>query len=121
MKIKSLFLAFASVVAGIYLTSPEGKKAREGFRKKKSTFEPVIKDLLKQAQLILDGAKEISSVELRQNIRSLTNSAKNQLLKIDLEKSLETIQEAIKVASKKIRKAFNETKNPKQIATTKKH
>ena len=120
MKFKSIFLIIASAIAGIYLTSPEGKNAREALKKKKSAFEPIIKDLLKQANLLLSGAKEINSEEIKTNVNFLLKSAKKQLLNIDLEKALETIQDAIKVANSKIRKAYNESQTTKKRIIKKK-
>lgn len=109
MGVKTWVAMAAAAVAGIYLTSEEGKKAREALKKKKSTFEPVIKDLIKQANEVLDGTKKINSEEIRANIELLVNEAKNTLVSIDLEKTVDTIKDAIKVASKKIRDASNES------------
>lgn len=108
MGIKTWIAMAGAAVAGIYLTSEEGKKAREALRKKKSTFEPIIKDLLKQANEVLDGSKKINSEEIRANVELLVNEAKNTLVSIDLEKTVDTIKEAVAVASKKIRTATNE-------------
>lgn len=123
MGVKTWVAMAAAAVAGIYLTSEEGKKAREALKKKKSTFEPVIKDLLKQANEVLDGTKKINSEEIRANIELLVNEAKNTLVSIDLEKTVDTIKDAIKVASKKIRDASNESDTKvvpvKKVQTTK--
>ena len=109
MGVKTLFAMAAAAVGGIYLTSEEGKKAREALQKKKSTFEPIIKDLLKQANSVLEGSKKINSDEIRANVEVLVNEAKKTLIDLDIEKAADGIRDAIKVASKKIRLAANET------------
>ena len=110
MAVKTLFAMAAAAVGGIYLTSEEGKKAREALQKKKSTFEPIIKDLLKQANSVLEGSKKINSDEIRANVEVLVNEAKKTLIDLDIEKAADGIRDAIKVASKKIRLATNETR-----------
>lgn len=121
MGLKTWIAMAGAAVAGIYLTSEEGKKAREALKKKKSTFEPIIKDLLKQANEVLDGTKKINSEEIRANVELLVNEAKNTLVSIDLEKTVDTIKDAIQVASKKIRVASNDaetqTISVKKVAT----
>lgn len=119
MALKTLFSMAAAAIGGIYLTSDEGKKAREALQKKKSTFEPIIKDLLKQAGEILEGSKKINSDEIRANTEKLISEAKNTLVDIDPEKAIDTIQEAIKVASKKIREASNTVDKRKKVAPKK--
>lgn len=110
MSLKTLFAMAAAAVGGIYLTSEEGKKAREALQKKKSTFEPIIKDLLVQAGEVLEGSKKINSDEVRANVETLVNEAKKTLIDLDLEKAADGIKAAIKVASEKLRVASNETK-----------
>lgn len=110
MGVKTLFAMAAAAVGGIYLTSEEGKKAREALQKKKSTFEPIIKDLLKQANSVLEGSKKINSDEIRANVEVLVNEAKKTLIDLDIEKAADGIRDAIKVASEKIRIATNESK-----------
>lgn len=110
MALKTLFAMAAAAVGGIYLTSEEGKKAREALQKKKSTFEPIIKDLLVQAGEVLEGSKKINSDEVRANVEMLVNEAKKSLIDVDLEKAADTIKSAIKVATEKLRIASNETK-----------
>lgn len=109
MKLKSIFLTIAAAIGGIYLTSEEGKRARDALQKKKSTFDPIIKSLVSESTKLLEGSSKISSEEARANISLLASQAKKILLDIDLEKTLDSVQEAIQVASKKIRKAYNET------------
>lgn len=116
---KTMFVAAAAAVAGIYLTSEEGKKAREALKKKKSTFEPIIKDLIKQANEVLEGTRQINSDEIRANIEVLVNEAKGTLTAIDLEKTVDTIKDAIKVATKKIRTAANDVEVTKTVQTKK--
>lgn len=116
---KTMFVAAAAAVAGIYLTSEEGKKAREALKKKKSTFEPIIKDLIKQANEVLEGTRQINSDEIRANIEVLVNEAKGTLTTIDLEKTVDTIKDAIKVATKKIRTAANDVEVTKTVQTKK--
>lgn len=111
--IKKLLLILGAAVGGIYLTSEEGKKAREAIRRKKSTFSPIIKDLLKQANNVLDGSQKINSTEIKANIEKLISDAKKTLSEIDLEKTIEYIKDAIKVASKKISDAANESNSRK--------
>ena len=118
MAVKTLFAMAAAAVGGIYLTSEEGKKAREALQKKKSTFEPIIKDLLKQANSVLEGSKKINSDEIRANVEVLVNEAKKTLIDLDIEKAADGIRDAIKVASKKIRLATNETRK-KPVAKAK--
>lgn len=105
---KLLFIA-ASAVGGIYLTSDEGKNVRKALLEKKSTFKPIIDDLLKQANEVLEGTKDLESEELKLNLDKLVNEAKVSLIELDLDKTMETIKDAIKVASKQIRKASAET------------
>lgn len=105
---RKLFLVVAAAVGGIYLTSEEGKNARIALLQKKNTFEPIIKDLLRQAQDVLEGSKRISTNEIRVNIDMLINEAKNYLIDMDFDATISTIREAIAVASKKIRLASEE-------------
>lgn len=121
--IRKLLLITAAAIGGIYLTSEEGKQARAALMKKKSTFEPIVKDLLKQVNSILEGSQEINSDEIRANVNLLVKEAKQTIVEIDLEKTVETVREAIKVASAKIREAENEIDKskqefPKRIANT---
>lgn len=109
--IKKLLLITGAAIGGIYLTSEEGKNARESLLKKKSAFEPIIKDLLKQANEMLEGTKSINSNEVKANVDMLINEAKQSLIDLDLDKATETIKEAIRTSSKKIRIALNETEN----------
>jgi len=120
MKIKSILLMAGAAVAGIYLTSEEGKKARQALQKKKSAIEPVIKDLIKQANEVLDGSKKINSDEIRLNVNKLVDEAKAILVNLDLDKAVETSKEAIKVASKKINEASNDVTKAKRKVATKK-
>lgn len=107
--LKKLLLVAGAAIGGIYLTSDEGKNARNSLLKKKSAFEPIVKDLLKQSNDILEGSKNIDSKEVKANIDLLVTEAKQTLIDLDLDKAAETIKEAIRVASKKIRIAVNET------------
>ena len=107
--LKKLLLIAGAAVAGIYLTSEEGKKAREGLLKKKNAFQPIISDLSKRATEALEESKEINSKEVKANIEQLVEEAKKIILDINLEKTVDAIQEAIQVASKKIRKAIEDT------------
>ena len=121
---KKLLLVAGAAIGGIYLTSKEGKSARETLLKKKSAFEPIIKDLLKQANEILEGSKKIDSKEVKANIDMLAEEARQSLIELDLDKTAETIKDAIRVASKKIRTAIDETettikKNKKQVINLK--
>ncbi|MES1923004.1 hypothetical protein MHBO_004537 [Bonamia ostreae] len=122
--LKKLLLVAGAAIGGIYLTSEEGKSARESLLKKKSAFEPIVKDLLKQTNEILEGSKNIDSKEVKANIDLLVNQAKQSLIDLDLDKTSETIKDAIRVASKQIRKAVNESekelKNSKKKVVAKK-
>ena len=123
--LKKLIMIAGAAIGGIYLTSEEGKNARATLLKKKSTFEPIVKDLLKQANEVLEGSKSINSKEVKANIDLLVDEAKNTLVELDLDKAADTIKEAIKVSSKKIRIALNEAesqvlKESKGTKTTKK-
>jgi len=120
MKIKSLFLMAGAAVAGIYLTSEEGKKARLALQKKKSAIQPIIKDLIKQANDVLDGSKQLDSDKLKLSVNKLVDEAKSILINLDLDKAVETSKEAIKVASKKINEASNDVAKAKRKAVTKK-
>lgn len=106
--LKKLLLVAGAAIGGIYLTSDEGKNARNSLLKKKSAFEPIVKDLLKQSNEILEGSKNIDSKEVKANVDLLVTEAKQTLIDLDLDKAAETIKEAIRVASKKIRIAVNE-------------
>ena len=117
---KKLFLVAASAVGGIYLTSDEGKNARETLMKKKSIFQPIIKDLTNEMNQVLEGSKELNSKEVKANIEKLIDEAKQVLLEIDLDKTVETAREAIKVASKKIREANIEAAKQKKAPSNKK-
>lgn len=117
--LKKLLFVAASAIGGIYLTSDEGKNVRKVLLEKKSTFKPIIDDLMKQANEVLEGTKELESEELKLNIEKFINEAKASLVDLDLDKTMETIKEAIRVASKKIRKAADDTEKEmlKSIAT----
>ena len=120
MKLKSIFLMAAAAVAGIYLTSDEGKKARQALQKKKSAIEPIIKDLLTQANEVLDGSKQLDSDAIKLNINKLVTEAKNTLINLDLDKAIKTSREAIKIATKKINDASNDVTKAKRKAIVKK-
>lgn len=117
---RKLFLVVAAAVGGIYLTSEEGKNARIALLQKKNTFEPIIKDLLRQAQDVLEGSKRINTNEIRVNIDMLINEAKNSLIDMDFDATISTIREAIAVASKKIRLASEEIDGASKKTTKKK-
>ena len=106
--LKKVLLIAAAAVGGIYLTSEEGKQARTALMKKKSTFEPIVKDLMNQMNEVLEGSKQVNSDEVRANINLLVKEAKQTLVEVDLEKTVEAIRDAIKIASKKIREASDE-------------
>ncbi len=106
--LRKLLLISVAAIGGIYLTSEEGKQARASLMKKKSTFEPIIKDLLKQVNEVLEGSKQINSDEIRANVNLLVKEAKQAIVEIDLEKTVESVRDAIRVASRKIREAENE-------------
>lgn len=108
MGLKTMLAMTAAAIGGIYLTSDEGKKARDALRKKKSAFEPIVRKLLKQANEVLEGTQKLDSKEIKINIQKLIGQAKKELLNINLDKTTETAKEAIRVASKKIREAANE-------------
>lgn len=105
---KKIFLIASAAIGGIYLTSDEGKHARETLLKKKSAFEPIIKDLIEKANEVLEGNEKIDSEEVKANIDKIVVEAKQSLLELDLDQTMETIKEAIRVASKKIRLSMNE-------------
>lgn len=118
MKLKSLFLMAGAAVAGIYLTSEEGKKARQALQKKKSAIEPIVKDLIKQANEILDGSKQLDSDSLKLSVNKLVNEAKDILINLDLDKTIDVSKEAIKVATRKINEASNDVSKAKRKKTT---
>lgn len=120
--IKKLLLIAGAAIGGIYLTSDEGKNAREALLKKKSAFEPIIKDLLEKANDILEGTDQIDSKEVKANIDLMVSEAKQSLIDINLDSAMETIKDAIRVASKKIRIAMEEVdiKENKTSSNTKK-
>ena len=117
MKFKSIFWMAAAAIAGIYLTSDEGKKARQGLQKKKSAIEPIIKDLIKEANQVLEGSKQLNSDAIKLNINKLISEAKSILLNLDLDKTIKTSKEAIKVATQKINEASNDVIKSKRKAT----
>lgn len=125
--LKKFLLVAGAAIGGIYLTSEEGKNARESLLKKKSAFEPIVKDLIKQSNEILEGSKNIDSKEVKANIDLLVTEAKQSLIDLDLDKTAETVKDAIRVASKKIRIAVNESdaelkkakRKPVKMVTTK--
>ena len=112
--IKKALLIAASAVAGIYLTSDEGKNARKALQKKKIALEPIIKDLIKQANAILDGTGELNSEQMRANVDLLVGETKKSLLELDLDKTSETIKDAIRVASNKLSDASNDVEKVKR-------
>ena len=112
--IRKAILIAASAVAGIYLTSDEGKNARKALQKKKIALEPIIKDLIKQANAILDGTGELNSEQLRSNVDLLVNETKKSLIDLDLDKASETIKDAIRVASTKLSDASNDVEKVKR-------
>lgn len=118
--LRKLLLIAGAAIGGIYLTSDEGKNARESLLKKKSTFEPIIKDLIAQSNEILEGTKSIDSKEVKANIDLLVDETKKSLLELDLDKTAETIKEAIRVASKKLRVAMVEAEKANKKTSAKK-
>lgn len=117
MSIKTILLIAAAAVGGIYLTSDEGKEARKVLQKRKSTFKPIIEDLLKQANDVLHGTKEVNSPEVRKGIEALVNEAKDVLMSFDLEKTVDGIRESIIVASRKIRESSDKLDVAKNDST----
>ena len=115
--IRKALLIAASAVAGIYLTSDEGKNARKALQKKKVALEPIIKDLIKQANAILDGTGELNSEQIRANVDLLVNETKKSLIDLDLDKTSETIKDAIRVASRKLSDASNDVEKVKRAET----
>ncbi|WKX02691.1 hypothetical protein [Candidatus Mycoplasma mahonii] len=107
MGIKTIILMGVAAVAGIYLTSEEGKNARKSLQKKKSVLLPVVRELLNEVNSMLEGSKEIKSDEIRANIEKIVSEIKLSLINLDLEKAFETSKKAIKVASAKL----NDTSN----------
>lgn len=120
MKIRSIFWMAAAAVAGIYLTSEEGKKARQALQKKKSAIGPIVKDLVKQANEVLEGSKQLDSDAIKLNVNKLVNEAKSILINLDLDKAIKTSKEAIKVATKKINEASNDITKAKRKVSPKK-
>ena len=112
--IKKAILIAASAVVGIYLTSDEGKNARKALQKKKIALEPIIKDLIKQANAILDGTEELNSEQMRANVDLLVNETKKSLINLDLDKASETIKDAIRVASTKLSDTSNDVEKVKR-------
>ncbi len=122
MKISKLALIAFAFIGGIYITSEEGKQVRQVLEKKKSIFKPIINDLLDQANKVLKGSQTIKSSQICANIERLVTEAKSTIVEIDLEKTIDTIKEAISVCSRKLREAFNElekTQHPKKINVNK--
>ena len=117
MKLKTIFLMGAAAVAGIYLTSEEGKAARKSIQKKKTVLMPAIKELINEANLILEGSKEIKSDEIKANIQKIINEVKISLSNLDIEKAFETSKKAIKVASNKINDVSNQVDKAKKTTT----
>lgn len=114
--LRKLLLIGMAAVGGIYITSEEGKQARAALMRKKSSFEPIVKDLMKQLNEVLEGSKQVNSDEVRANINMLVKEAKQTIVEIDFEKTVEVVRDALKVASRKIREAENEmeqAKNPR--------
>ena len=117
MKIKTILLMGAAAVAGIYLTSEEGKAARKSIQKKKTVLMPAIKELINEANLVLEGSREIKSDEIKANIQKIINEVKISLSNLDIEKALETSKKAIKVASIKINDVSNQVDKAKKTTT----
>ena len=117
MKLKTILLMGAAAVGGIYLTSEEGKAARKSIQKKKTVLMPAIKELITEANLILEGSKEIKSDEVKANIQKILNEVKISLSNLDIEKAFETSKKAIKVASNKINDVSNQVDKAKKTTT----
>lgn len=117
MKIKTILLMGAAAVAGIYLTSEEGKAARKSLQKKKTIILPAVKELISEANQVLEGSKEINSDEIRANIEKIIKEVKISLSNLDLEKSLDVSKKAIRVASNKINDVSNEVDKAKRTTT----
>lgn len=116
MKIKTILLMGAAAVAGIYLTSEEGKAARKSLQKKKTIILPAIKELISEANQVLEGSKEINSDEIRANIEKIISEVKLSLSNLDLEKSIDISKKAIRVASNKINDVSNEVDKAKRTS-----
>ena len=114
-KIRSILMMVGSAIAGIYLTSEEGELARKNLQKRRKVFQPIIKDIIKQANDVLDGSKDLNSTEIRANIEKVVQEVRESIKKIDLEKAIQTSREAIKVAYKKINDISNEMNKQKQF------
>ena len=114
-KLRSLLLLVGSAIAGIYLTSEEGENVRRNLLKRRKVFQPIIKDILKQANEVLEGSKDLNSTEIRANIEKAVEEVKASIRKIDLEKAIQVSREAIKVAYKKINDVSNDMNKQKQL------
>lgn len=106
--IKKLMLMAGAAVAGIYLVSDEGKNARKALLKKKSSLEPIVKDLIAQANSVLDGSDSLDSDQIRANINSIVEEIKASLFELDLEKVTATIKEAVKVSARQLTSLEND-------------
>ncbi|CAM9117888.1 hypothetical protein [Mycoplasma todarodis] len=103
MKVSTLLFLIGATAIGVHLQSEEGEENRKKLKEQMDNLSPVVNDIFKKLEAALTGAESIKSDEIRTNVEMRVNEVKKQIAKVDAKKVGDATEEAIKVASKKIR------------------
>ncbi len=103
MKVSTLLFLIGATAIGVHLQSEEGEENRKKLKEQMDNLSPVVNDIFKKLEAALTGAESIKSDEIRTNVEMRVNEVKKTIAKVDAKKVGDATEEAIKVASKKIR------------------
>lgn len=82
MKLRTLLIFGIGVMGGIYLTTKEGEKAQKKIKEYSVSLVPIVKDLLKKADYLLDDLINLKSDELKVNLERKVNKLKEKVSSI---------------------------------------
>ncbi|TCG10404.1 hypothetical protein [Mycoplasma todarodis] len=103
MKVSTLLFLIGATAIGVHLQSEEGEENRKKLKEQMDNLSPIVNDIFKKLEAALTGAESIKSDEIRSNVEMKVNEVKKTIAKVDAKKVGDATEEAIKVASKKIR------------------
>ncbi len=103
MKLSTLLFLIGGTAAGIHLQSKEGEDSRKKLKKHIDNLTPLVNDVFKQLEAVLNDSENVESDEIRANVEKTVSNVKKTIEKVDASKVGETTEKAIKIASQKIR------------------
>ncbi len=103
MKVSTLLFLIGATAVGVHLQSEEGEENRKKLKEQMDNLSPIVNDIFKKLEAALTGSESIKSDEIRSNVEMKVNEVKKTIAKVDAKKVGDATEEAIKVASKKIR------------------